>query len=157
MTTYDFHLSAQWPGGRNAVGALQCGGLEARTSIDTRMGGPGVGTNPDELLLAAAGMCFFMTFAAFIERAGFAVEALSFASDMTVGTDRGGAFVCQRIVHRPRVVLAAGSRAADLQRLETLATAAEQRCMISNALRGNVEMTIKPDFTLAESPQTRVG
>lgn len=151
MTTYDFHLSAQWPGGRNGIGAIQCGGLEARTSIAASMGGPGAGTNPDELLLAAAGMCFFMTFAAFVERAGLAVEAMSLASAMTVGTDPLGAFVCQKITHSPRVLLAAGAPVADLRRLEQMARAAEQRCMVSNALRGNVAIEIKPDFALAPS------
>jgi peroxiredoxin-like protein len=153
MTTYDFHLTAQWPGGRNGVGNIQCGELEIRTSIATAMGGPGVGTNPDELLLAAAGMCFFMTFAAVVERAGLMVDAMSLASTMRVGTDPRGAYVCQRIIHRPRVALATGASAADLRRLDALAEAAEQRCMISAALRGNVEILIEPDFALAGPPQ----
>lgn len=150
MRTYDFHLTAQWPGGRNGVGSVQCGGLEVTTSIASSTDGPGIGTNPDKLFLAAAGMCFFMTFAAFIKRAGLTVEAMSLASDMSVGSDPGGAFVCERITHRPRVVLARGAGADALRQLNTLAQAAERRCMISNALRGNVELAIEPDFSLGE-------
>lgn len=147
--SFHFQLEAQWPGGRNAVGALQCGALAVTTSIDARMGGPGVGTNPDELFLAAASMCFFMTFAALVERAGVAPQALSLRSEMTVGTAEDGAFVCQRIVHRPRAVLPPGAAGADLELLRRAATAADARCMISRALRGNVAVEIAPEFSIA--------
>lgn len=148
MPTYDFHLTAEWPGGRNGVGHIHCGGLEVATSIAQSMSGPGVGTNPDELFLAAAGLCFFMTFAALIERAGLPVDAMSLSSDMQVGTDPAGAFVCQKITHRPRVVLQQAAGSAGLRQLAELAQAAEQRCMIANALRGNVVQVLEPDFSL---------
>lgn len=107
------------------------------------MGGPGVGTNPDEMLLGAAATCYVMTLAAMIERAELAVTELSLTSELTVADERGG-YVARRIVHRPRVTLAGGGDAAGLKRLNRLVGMADRRCMISNALHGNVEIVLDP-------------
>ena len=54
MTIHHFHLTAEWPGGRNDIGIIQSGNLQTQISIPTEMEGPGIGTNPDEMLLGAA-------------------------------------------------------------------------------------------------------
>lgn len=48
-------------------------------SIPEEMGGPGVGTNPDELLIGAAATCYLITLDAMIERKNLPVEELSLA------------------------------------------------------------------------------
>jgi peroxiredoxin-like protein len=141
MTEHHFHFSATWPGGRNSVSTIRSGQLETQVSIATGMGGPGIGTNPDEMLLAAAATCYLMTLAAMLERAHLPVLSLLLESDITVVVDNG-TYRCSRIVHRPAVTLGADASAAQTERLEHLVTLAEQRCMVSNALRGNVEISV---------------
>ncbi|TAN08933.1 MAG: SACOL1771 family peroxiredoxin [Rhodanobacteraceae bacterium] len=141
MTEHYFHFSANWPGGRNSVGTIHSGQLETKVSIATGMGGPGVGTNPDEMLLGAAATCYLMTLAAMLEHAHLPVLSLTLESDITVVVDRG-AYRCTRIVHRPGVTLAAHATAAQMARLASLVNLAEQHCMVSNALRGNVDISV---------------
>lgn len=47
-TTHHFHLAITWNGGRNGSGTVSSGHLATPISIDRQMGGPGLGTNPDE-------------------------------------------------------------------------------------------------------------
>lgn len=143
MTEHHFHFSAAWPGGRNGVGTIQCGHLAGEVSITTGMGGPGVGTNPDEMLLGAAATCYLMTLAAMLERARLPVAAMSFGSELTVTVDHG-AYRCRQIVHRPRVMLAADAGDAAFAELQRLVALADRWCMVSNALRGNVVITVEP-------------
>ena len=143
MAEHHFHFSATWPGGRDSVGAIECGALQARISIATGMGGPGVGTNPDEMLLSAAGTCYLITLAAMLERAGVKVASMALASDIVIDVTNG-VFACKKIVHHPDVRLVAGAGDAERRKLAELLVTAERRCMISNALRGNVDISVEP-------------
>lgn len=138
MTEHHFHFQAPWPGGRNGVGTIHCGQLDTRVSIAKGMGGPGVGTNPDEMLLGAAATCYLMTLAAMIERARLPVETMTFDSDLTVDV-ANGAYQCKALVHRPSITLAAAASEADRTRLKRLVALADEHCMVSNALRGNAK------------------
>lgn len=62
MTMHHFHLSAEWPGGRNDIGTIQSGNLQTQISVPTEMEGPGIGTNPDEIFTQAASTCYIITF-----------------------------------------------------------------------------------------------
>src|SRR5699024_4839734 len=146
--SHHFHLSANWPGGRNGVGELTCGRLQTQVSIDRCMNGPGIGTNPDELFLGAAGMCYFMTLAAMIERAELPITTMSLQSDMCVETGKNG-FECREIVHQPCVTLAAAADATAMRTLTRLVGAADRSCMISKAVRGNVKVVLRPQLNRA--------
>lgn len=156
MTEHHFQFRAAWPGGRNGVGTIHCGHLDAEVSIATGMGGPGVGTNPDEMLLGAAATCYLMTLAAMIERAKLAIADMALESDITVAVDNG-AYRCTRIVHRPSITLAAGADASDMAKLERLVELADRHCMVSNALRGNVELCVEPRLTWRARATTPPG
>lgn len=148
MAEHEFHFHADWPGGRNVVGNMRCGQLAGEISIAPGMGGPGVGTNPDEMLLGAAATCYVMTLAAIIERARIPIAALTLDSNIVVDVSNG-AYTCQRIVHTPHITLAPGTTDADRVRLERFAESAERHCMVSKALRGNVAIQVKAVFEAA--------
>ncbi|MEG0908505.1 MAG: hypothetical protein RSI45_07215, partial [Lactococcus sp.] len=61
MAKHIFTSQINWPGGRNAVGNLETTALNEAISIPSVMDGPGVGTNPDEMLLGAASTCYTIT------------------------------------------------------------------------------------------------
>lgn len=50
MIEHHFHFSTAWPSGRNSAGTIHCGRLTTQVSIDTGMGGPGIGNQPVEML-----------------------------------------------------------------------------------------------------------
>ena len=54
MVKHDFKVQTKWRGGREEVGTVNGDIISEQISIPAPLGGNGVGTNPDELLVSAA-------------------------------------------------------------------------------------------------------
>ena len=148
MVEHIFKLKADWPGLRNDVGVIESGNLKTEISIPPEMDGPGIGTNPDEMLLGAAATCYIITLAAMLERSGIDKESLTMDSEATVDVTNG-VFTYKRIVHKPRLVLAAGTDDKKLSLARRLTEKAESSCMISRAIKGNVEIGLEAEVLLS--------
>lgn len=142
MAEHHFHLEANWPGGRNDVGEIVAGNLVTQVSIPPEMDGPGVGTNPDEMLLGAAATCYIITLAAMMERSKLEKVRLTMESEGIVDVTRG-VITYKKIIHRPHIVLKADASEQDIQLAQKLAEKAESSCMISRAIKGNVEVELE--------------
>ncbi|MBE0335278.1 OsmC family protein [Paenibacillus sp. 23TSA30-6] len=140
---HTFLLKADWNGGRNSDGHIEAGQLRTAISIPAEMGGPGVGTNPDEMLLGAAATCYLITLAAMMERAGLPVASLALESEGIVDVTNN-IFTYRKIIHRPRVHLAADATESQIEQALRLAEQAESSCMISRAVAGNVALSTEP-------------
>ncbi|MCT6925720.1 OsmC family protein [Metasolibacillus sp.] len=137
---HTFVLQTKWDGGRNAVGDLQAQRLQTQISIPPEMDGPGIGTNPDEMLLGAAATCYIISLAAMLERANIKAT-LDMQSDGIVDVTNG-VFTYQQIIHKLTLKLAERTEKNE-KMAERLAFKAESTCMISKALKGNVEVLVK--------------
>ncbi|WP_230486404.1 SACOL1771 family peroxiredoxin [Paenibacillus polymyxa] len=122
---------------------MEAGQLRTAISIPAEMGGPGVGTNPDEMLLGAAATCYLITLAAMMERASLPVASLALESEGIVDVTNN-IFTYRRIVHRPQVQLAADATESQIEQALRLAEQAETSCMISRAVAGNVALSTEP-------------
>ncbi|MBS4207822.1 SACOL1771 family peroxiredoxin [Bacillus sp. FJAT-50079] len=142
MQKHSFLLEAKWPGGRNSVGTIDAGNLKTEVSIPPEMDGPGVGTNPDEMLLGAAATCYIITLAAMLERASIPVKTLTMQSEGIVEVENG-VITYKEIIHRPTLQLV---EKADEKKAAVLAKKAESSCMISRALAGNVVIGLEPQI-----------
>jgi peroxiredoxin-like protein len=142
MTLHSFHLKADWPGGRNSAGSIDAGQLKTKISIPKEMDGPGIGTNPDEMLLGAAGTCYIITLAAMIERAKLPLHHMELESEGKVDVTNG-IFTYKSIIHRPTVILDRTASEENYRKLEKLVDRAEKSCMISRALKGNVDLSVE--------------
>ncbi|UFT99006.1 OsmC family protein [Radiobacillus kanasensis] len=149
MALHHFHLQADWPGGRNSVGKIAAGNLQTSISIPPEMDGPGEGTNPDEMLLGAAATCYIITLAAMIERASLPLSFMDLKSEGQVDVTNG-VFTYKRIIHRPTVRLSKGATNKELDKLKKLTKLAEESCMISRAIKGNVELELEADVSVEE-------
>lgn len=143
MVEHRFHLKADWPGGRNNVGYINAGQLQTKISIPPEMAGPGVGTNPDEMLLGAAATCYVITLAAMIERANLPLQRMSLESEGIVEVENN-IITYKKIIHKPTVVLQRNAKEKDYNMLSRLVERAETSCMISRALKGNVKIELEP-------------
>jgi peroxiredoxin-like protein len=148
MAEHHFHLKANWPGLRNDIGEIEAGNLVTKISIPPEMEGPGVGTNPDEMLLGAAATCYIITLAAMMERSHLKKEKLTMESEGIVDVTRG-VFTYKKIIHRPEIVLKSNATDKDIQLAQELAEKAEGSCMISRAIQGNVEMELHAIINVA--------
>ena len=146
MAKHHFHLQANWPGGRNEVGKIESGQLKTQISIPPEMDGPGVGTNPDEMLLGAAATCYIITLAAMLERSGIHQEALTMESEAVVDVTNG-VFTYEKIIHKPHVIITPELTDQE-EKISRLIKKAETSCMISRAIQGNVEIELEPRLTV---------
>lgn len=141
MTEHLFTVETNWPGGRNTVGTLAAERLQTKISIPPEMDGPGVGTNPDEMLLGAAATCYIISLAAMLERAQIEVNRLVMTSEGIVDVTNG-VFTYVKIIHRPHITLKEPSTNTTTK-AQRLAEKAEKTCMISKAIRGNVTIELQ--------------
>ena len=136
MVQHKFTMDLTWSEGRNGTGNIQASNLQTQISIPWEMNGPGIGTNPDEMLLGAAATCYLITLAALFERSEIDVLELSMQAHGFVSVENG-IFTYEKIVHKPTIIVQERTEHLE-KRLLRLAHKAEQTCMISKALKGNV-------------------
>lgn len=136
---HQFEVGLEWQDGRNGTGQLKTMQLETAVSIPREMNGPNVGTNPDEMLIGAASTCFTISFATLLENAQLTPNYLKVRSVGTVDVT-GHVYTFEQIVHY--VELAFDGLYKE-ERVERLARKAEETCMISKALKGNVEVRVE--------------
>ena len=143
MHQHDFKVQTSWQGGRNNVGNVQGDILSENISIPASLGGVGLGTNPDELLVSAASSCYIISLAATLERAKFTDISIE---QQSIGTAclNNGKFSMSKIVHHPQSPIPSDHSAQLEKRLPKLITIADNNCMISNAVRNNVDIKIYP-------------
>jgi peroxiredoxin-like protein len=112
------------------------------------MDGPGIGTNPDEMLLGAAATCYIITLAAMMERSQLDKASLTMTSEGIVDVTKG-IITYKKIIHRPEIVLKQNASDRDKRLAYKLAEKAENSCMISRAIRGNVEIHLQTTVKIA--------
>ncbi|MGE7021228.1 SACOL1771 family peroxiredoxin [Solibacillus cecembensis] len=139
MTLHTFSLTIDWPGGRNEVGKLTAQRLETQISIPPEMDGPGIGTNPDEMLLGAAATCYMITLAAMLERSQ--IEAQPTLKSEGIVEVTNGVFTYREIHHYIELNMLQQDEKKQLM-AQRYAYKAEEVCMISKALRGNVKIEV---------------
>ncbi|MBT2689704.1 OsmC family protein [Bacillus sp. ISL-47] len=145
MAEHQFYLKAHWPGLRNDVGKIESGQLKTKVSIPPEMDGPGIGTNPDEMLLGAAATCYIITLAAMMERSKLEKEDLTMESIGIVNVTNG-IITYKKIIHRPIITLKTDASERDFALAQKLAKKAEASCMISRAIKGNVEVELEAEI-----------
>lgn len=140
-----FPMTLRWEGGRNSVGEIDAPRMKVQVSVPPEMKGPGVGTNPDELLLGASATCLVITLAAICERdPALAGIKITSKSTGTVAVSRGG--LTYEAMHHSLIVSMADRTPEKEARVVKMTDKAEEMCMISKALHGNVKITYDVKF-----------
>jgi osmotically inducible protein OsmC len=96
-------------------------------------------TSPEEMLAAAHATCYAMAFAHFLAGNGNAPERLHVTSTVSFEPKEGGGFAVTRSA------LEVNGKVAGLDQdgFQRAAEEAEKGCPISNAIRGNLDITVK--------------
>ena len=132
-----YTAKAHVTGGRmEGHGRTSDGALEVDLRIPTEMGGPGGGTNPEELFAVGYAACFEGALNVAARREHKEVGDASIDSKVSLVTteDRGFNVAVTLDVTLPQV--------QDAEQAKEIVAAAHQICPYSNATRGNVEVTL---------------
>ena len=103
----------------------------------------GGNTSPEELVAAAHASCYAMALSNTMDEAGHPPERLEISSVVTFAPKPGGGMM----VAKSALTVCATVSGLDATGFDQLARKGEEGCPVSNALRGNVEITV--DSSLA--------
>ena len=124
--------------GRNGHTRTSDGTIDLDLKVPTEMGGPGGGTNPEQLFAAGYAACFHgaLKMVAGKQKVAFTDSAVT--AEVGIGPNDAGGFALEVTL---RVELGGIEQAA----AEQLVEAAHQVCPYSNATRGNVPVTLETE------------
>ena len=143
LHTYTVHT--RWSGGREGSGSIQNdnSGKGYDIKVPTEFGGPGGELNPEELLTDAIAGCYSITYGIVAANRRIPVKSIEVQSVGTV--DQSGAnFVYKSVALSPKITLAADATDQDIATAVDMAHKADAYCIVTNAVRGKVEVSITP-------------
>jgi peroxiredoxin-like protein len=148
MSEHRMTVHASWHGSsQTGAGELSAEVLRSTYSIARELGGPGNGTNPEELVLGAAASCYLITLAVMLGKRGVPFDSLEVTTDGTVLFDKGLQLLS--LSHHPRITLSATATVEHREAALAAAELAERGCMVSRAMRGNVATSAHPVVVVA--------
>lgn len=141
MAVFSRKVDVLWNGGlMDGKGEAKAGtgAFSLPVTFPSRIGEPAGSTSPEELLAASHAACYAMAFNATLGRND--AKAATTHVTATVSAEKTDAGI--KVVSSAIEVVVTGLEGTDASGLAELAKKAEGGCPISNAIRGNVEVTV---------------
>jgi peroxiredoxin-like protein len=130
-----FGIEASWEGtGREGAGVVRTGGQAIEFSAPAAMGGRGVGTSPEELLLSGITACYSATLFGVLTRAHLPVSKLLVKTEGFVH-DYPSAAKFDELTVNPTIL---GGDAAREDEYREQAEEARRRCFVGKTVAGNM-------------------
>jgi len=134
----------RWSGWTGSI-AGDSGALDAPTATQEELGGPGQGTNPEELLAAAHANCFTSTLTSLGRARGVMLEEV--ATRATARLEWDDEAHDHHLVASDLSLTIRSSSTPEAVSL--LVREAEERCPVCRAIAGNLSMTVTVDIVPA--------
>jgi osmotically inducible protein OsmC len=132
-----YTAKAHVTGGRaEGHGRTEDGALEVDLRLPAEMGGPGGGTNPEELFAVGYAACFEGALGVVARRAKAETGDAAIDSEVSLSPDGKGGFLLSVALNVTLPSVAEPSAAVELVR------AAHEVCPYSNATRGNIDVVL---------------
>jgi lipoyl-dependent peroxiredoxin len=132
-----YTAKAHVTGGRaEGHGRTEDGALEVDLRLPTEMGGPGGGTNPEELFAVGYAACFEGALGVVARRAKADTGDAAIDSEVSLSPDGKGGFLLSVALNVTLPSVVEPSTAVELVR------AAHEVCPYSNATRGNIDVAL---------------
>ncbi|MBI1755957.1 MAG: OsmC family protein [Fimbriimonas ginsengisoli] len=145
MPTHEYPVTVSWTGGREGSGKVVShhSDTQIAVAVPPEFQGPGGGASPEELLTSAIAACYTMTFG--IIAANRKIPLKSVRAEAVGSVEQAGAqFTYTAAVIRPTIVLDAAATDDQIALATDMAHKADAYCIITNAIRGKVAITVEP-------------
>lgn len=147
---HEYPVVVRWLGGREGSGASTS--VRSSTvnplSVPEESGGPGTGTNPEELLTSAIASCYSITFGIVADNQKIPVA--DFECTAVGEVEKAGAsFTYKKITIKPVITLSHTADETVVAKANDMAHRADSYCLITNAVRGKVEIVVEPTIQRA--------
>src|SRR5262249_15622502 len=141
--THLFEVDAIWSGDGMGCGRLRMppGGISIEIGGSRKIGGCGIGANPEELLLGAVAACFINTWAIFLKKLNVAYAEPAVRVTGTLGKDLAGGYKMLEVTVHARVPapLMAQQKAQVAKPLQL----AEKYCITSKVARAAMPLRVE--------------
>jgi osmotically inducible protein OsmC len=142
MATFARHVDVDWTGNLmdgSGTASAGTGAFSVPVTFPSRINEKGDNkTTPEELLAAAHAICYAMVLTNTITKQGGKASKVRVTA--TVTADKGDAGI--KVMSSNLDATVTGLEGIDAGKLQELAAGAEKGCPISNAIRGNVAITV---------------
>jgi lipoyl-dependent peroxiredoxin len=132
-----YQASATALGGREGRTASDDGRLDLTISVPASIGGPGTGTNPEQLFAAGFASCFHSALQIVARKHGHSPEGSAVTARVSLGRIQGS------IGYGLAVHLAVALPEVDRADTLALVKQADEVCPYANAVRGNISLTFE--------------
>ncbi len=140
MSDLTFNSKVTWRGRAWAgAGVLSTGGQKMMFSAPSSMGGRGIGTSPEELLLSAVASCYSGTLFHLLARDGLPAEEVDVQATGTVSDYPGAQARFSRVVVHPTIHAGEPFREEEYREC---ARTARDHCFIGRALRSDISYDV---------------
>ena len=148
--THLYPVHVAWAGGRAGQGdiSLAKAGVQLSLAVPAEFHGTGQGASPEELLASAVAGCYAVTLGIVAEHRQVPVTSIDVRASGAVEQD-GAKLTYTGITLRPRVTVAAGATEEQMQLARDLAHRADKYCLVTNAVRSAVTITVEPEIVRA--------
>lgn len=145
VTTHPYPVSVTWSGGREGRGEVvgQHSGTRVAVAVPPEMQGPGGASNPEELLTSAIAACYTMTFGIIAQNRKLPVTDVRVEATGEV-EQNGPSYAFTAVTIRPTITLSAEATEDQARMTEEMAHKADLYCIVTNAVRGKVAITVEP-------------
>lgn len=137
-TSHELHTTAVWKSTEPGEGSIISDTLDI-PRLSTLLHQDADTASPEDLLLAAAASCYLITLRTLLEHRQVPIRHIEVHSQAHIENESGLRF--DSIVHYPTIVV---EGPCDEDVLRSYAAHAELTCMVSSALRGNVDIRVVP-------------
>lgn len=142
-----FELQSVWTGNSDGDGTLTTNWGQIEYGVPPDLTGKPGRSNPEEMLTGAVIACYSITLALLAEKKRLPLTRIEVAATGIVTRQPDRLLKFTAIELRPRLHLAGGNE-AQIKAAEDIAHKAEVYCLVSRALRGNVEISVTPEIII---------
>ena len=145
-TLHEYPVNVQWTGGRDGGGSAtaETSGTQFDLAVPPEFQGPGGATNPEEMLTSAIASCYSITFGIIAANRRLPVQKIE-VSAVGVVEQQGMAFTYKQITIRPKITLSSEATDDQVAAATDNAHKADNYCIVTNSVRGKVEVIIEPE------------
>jgi peroxiredoxin-like protein len=150
---HEYPITVNYAGGRTGSGHV----VAERTDVTNvlvvppEFGGTGTesGTNPEELLTAAITGCYSITFSIVADARKLPVVNIETKAVGEVEQPNAATFIYKKVTLKPTITMTADATDDQLKVAEEMAHKADAYCIVTNAVRGKVEIVVEPTVVRA--------
>lgn len=145
---HEYPVSVQWTGGRDGSGSVTSkhSKTQIQIAVPPEFQGPGGGASPEELLTSAVASCYTMTFGIIATNRKIPVKSVAVEAVGEV-EQSGAQFTYKKVTVRPSIVIESSATDEQMKLAEDMAHKADLYCIITNAVRGKVEIVVEPQIS----------